>query len=296
MLGAFYKKRFKYKIVAKGTSSGNLTDASKFYKTLSLFRPIAQSLNLRNKVYHSIDRIVCISNLMVSEFITAGVDKTKLRYIPNGIPNETLIKQEATDRNSIKIVSTMRMVPVKNPVLHVKAVIHLITNNPSLKIEYSIYGGGEMQKECQTLINESQCESSIHLHGSVPHSELIKQLSDADIFLNVSLSEGLSNAILEAMINKLPIIISDVGGSRDLIGEQMANGEQHMNWKQFDHGLLTEKMISPEELSQAIRFLITNEKYRLEAGEKAVQYINEHFIMEKVIAQYDNLYKELLSK
>ena len=65
----------------------------------------------------------------------------------------------------------------------------------------------------------SQVEKPKNLHtlGRLEASDVEKQLNEADVFVFPSLTEGFSNAMLEAMANGLPIIATNVGAAMDMI-------------------------------------------------------------------------------
>ena len=68
--------------------------------------------------------------------------------------------------------------------------------------------------------------SSYTFLGSIPNSEvtLEYQKRGASVFINTSEIEGVPVSIMEAMAVGLPIIATDVGGSRDVFSEEMFNG------------------------------------------------------------------------
>jgi glycosyltransferase involved in cell wall biosynthesis len=295
LLGAFYKKKYGYAIISKGTSSGERTDAAKFYNTQSILAPISRFFSLRDKVYATIDRIVCISSRMVKEFTAVGVPPEKIRYIPNGIsPRPPVIRQ--FDSSSIEIISTFRLSPLKRPLAHIESVALAAKLLPATRIHYTNYNFGELYKDCIDFVEANNLQHIITLNDATLHETVLQHLERSDIFMNVSTTEGLSNSILEAMICRVPVIISDVGGARDLIGTSLAESDSTRSWRCFTNGILTSPIITPAELADAICYLINNPTYRQSCAANAAAHVNQIFVMDKVIAQYDELYQSLLAK
>ena len=58
---------------------------------------------------------------------------------------------------------------------------------------------------------------NVQLLGRLEADDVNRELDDADIFLFPSLSEGFSNALLEAMARGLPVIATDVGANAEMI-------------------------------------------------------------------------------
>ena len=78
-----------------------------------------------------------------------------------------------------------------------------------------------MKEKLLSLIKEKGLESRITLKGNV--ANLHEEISDAELFVLSSDYEGLSNALLEAMMMGLPCISTDCAGSDEAI-DNMENG------------------------------------------------------------------------
>lgn len=121
--------------------------------------------------------------------------------------------------------------------------------------------------------------------GSVTFTGLRKDipeiLSKTDIFVLPSYSEGLSNALMEAMASGCACIASDVGGNRFLI----QNGVSGFLFPASDR----------EALSGHIRRLVEDAPKRASLGQAARRRIDELFSWERVGAQYRTLFQSWTS-
>ena len=103
-------------------------------------------------------------------------------------------------------------------------------------------------------------------------------LSETDIFVLPSYSEGLSNALMEAMASGCACIASDVGGNRFLI----QNGVSGLLFPAGDR----------EALAAHIRRLLEDPSKRESLGKAARKRIDEEFSWNVVSRQYQSLFKE----
>jgi len=89
--------------------------------------------------------------------------------------------------------------------------------------------------------------------GRIRHEELPSYLRKADVFVLPSLNEGMSNSVLEAMASGLPIVVTDTGGSRELIK---------------GNGFVVEKA-SAQGLKNAINHYLQNKSLIIDHGLKS---------------------------
>ena len=110
--------------------------------------------------------------------------------------------------DKIKLVSTGRLIKRKG-------YEYLIEALKSFKDDYTLtlVGDGDLEGELKELSKGLNVE----FRGKLNREGVIKELQKADIFVLPSLNEGMSNSVLEAMACGLPVIVTDVGGSKELI-------------------------------------------------------------------------------
>jgi glycosyltransferase involved in cell wall biosynthesis len=70
----------------------------------------------------------------------------------------------------------------------------------------TIIGDGPLHDSLSQLIKEMNLINNVTLMGLLPHRDILQYLQKSHIFLQPSLSEGFSNALLEAMGCGLPIV------------------------------------------------------------------------------------------
>jgi|GEM_PF-410340 len=104
-------------------------------------------------------------------------------------------------------------------------------------IRLEIIGDGEQRSAIETWIFEHKLNKVIALHGWQDHVALIMMHWHA--FALTSLWEGLPCAIVEARLQKLPVISYNTGGIHDVI----THGENGLlypqkEWKEFANGML----------------------------------------------------------
>lgn len=137
------------------------------------------------------------------------------------------------------IISCSRVEPVKR--IHKIVDALEILDSKNITIEWTHIGeGSELNKiktMCQKKIKNIQC----HFKGNMNNSEVLKLYKEKhfDLFINVSNSEGLPVSIMEAISFGIPVIATDVGGTSEIVINNIT-------------GKLIEKNFSSIQLSQLI--------------------------------------------
>ena len=117
--------------------------------------------------------------------------------------------------------------------------------------------------------------------GEIAPSAVRELMAASDIFLNVSLHEGMSGAILEAMAEGVPVLASDAPGNRALVRHNVT-------------GLLAPSSRHAEFAEAALR-LASDSQLRQEMG-RAARLMAAGFSEAREIESYERLYKSMLEK
>ena len=112
-------------------------------------------------------------------------------------------------------------------------------------------------------------------------SQIYKELQESDVFLLLSLSEGISGAAMEAMAHGLPVVATRVGGMEELVTE----GEE---------GFLVPTR-DPVSAADRLAMLVTNPSLIQQMSAKARLKIESHFTLDRTLRDYEKLYAASLS-
>jgi len=133
--------------------------------------------------------------------------------------------------------------------------------------------------QLKSMVEELNLTSQFRFEGAT--ADVREYLSESDVFVLPSRSEGFSNALIEAMGASLPIVATDVGGNR----EAVVNGI---------NGFLVPAE-DPEPLAAAISDLLSNPIKAQAMGRSGRRIAEEKFTVEGMMSQIASAYRELLS-
>ncbi|MBI3010602.1 MAG: glycosyltransferase [Candidatus Omnitrophica bacterium] len=246
---------------------------------------------LRALLLHRVDKIVTINKAALEEFLQLEVASSCLLQIPNGvlIPSQAAFemksKQAARLRLGIDyskvVVYAGRLSSEKNLSVLLDAWPGVLRHCP--KAHLILVGDGGTFRSVEDSLRQQasrmNLESRVHFAGRVQNVEDF--FLAADVFVLPSSTEGMSNALLEAMACGVAIVATRIPGNTALI----TDGRQ---------GLLVEPQRS-EELSTALIRLLSDSEEAMRLGQAARSLAQERFAIDRVRDQYEQLYRTLLS-
>ena len=105
---------------------------------------------------------------------------------------------------------------------------------------------------------------------------------DSHVFLHSSLSEGISNAVIEAMACGLPVVTSDAGGMQ----EAVTDGEQ---------GFVV-PLRDPQAAALRLRQIIRSPDLRRSLGQGACEKAQADFELKNQGTQFIKLYQSVIAQ
>jgi len=161
--------------------------------------------------------LLAVSSAMRRSMVKMGMEADKIRVHYTGVD---LDRFEIADRAAAKealgfegpvILCVGALIPRKGQELLVQALPRL----PGVTLLFA--GQGQYRRALEKQAEELGVDRRIGFLGSVPHDRLPRIYAAADVMALPSSSEGLANAWVESLACGTPIVISDVGGARELL-------------------------------------------------------------------------------
>jgi glycosyltransferase involved in cell wall biosynthesis len=143
------------------------------------------------------------------------------------------------------------LIPRKGQDLLVQALPRL----PGVTLLFA--GQGQYRRALEKQAEELGVDRRIGFLGSVPHDRLPRIYAAADVMALPSSSEGLANAWVESLACGTPIVITDVGGARELLDRPEA-------------GHIVDR--DPDAIATAIGDLLTNPPEREAVRDAALRF------------------------
>jgi len=159
----------------------------------------------------------CVSEAILTESQNFGLDPSKAVVIHPAVDVEFFCppsERRETD-DVFHVISTGSLIWVKGYEYALSAVRRL--KDQGVPVKYTIIGDGPERQRVRYTIQDLGLEEQVTLSGRQPPEEVRNALQQADAFLLSSLSEGISNAVLEAMSCGLPVVTTDCGGMREAV-------------------------------------------------------------------------------
>jgi colanic acid/amylovoran biosynthesis glycosyltransferase len=266
-ISALQKKGIKFVVSCRGTS-----DNIKPYIVSGRKEKLI-------KLFQQIDAVHCVSQEMLDRMVRdfglkeekgfvnrPAIDIEKFRFRTDKIPTDKTI-----------VISTGRLEYVKGFVFAFLGIQQLVKEG--IDVEYRIVGGGKEEEFLRFLIQRLGLENSVKLLGPLSPDKVGLELAAADIYLSSSLSEGISNAVLEAMAIGLPVVSTNVGGMPEVIEDGIT-------------GLLVEPYV-PGQIEDAIKRFIDSPKLKDNCSINSRKRIETGYGYERLIQVFDESYESL---
>ncbi len=217
--------------------------------------------------------IHCVSNSIAKEAQKYCGDFEKIKTIYTGVDTDFFSFSKEKKNSLPTIVSIGNQSWKKGFEYALIAMYHL--RNTGLDFKYHIIGENHEVERLLLAIDYFNLSKFVTIHGKLPKEKIKAIFNDSHIYLLPSVSEGISNAAVEAMASGLPVIAFDIGGNREFI-------ENNIN------GFIVNTRDS-YQLSEALKHFLGNPELRRKCSLQARKTAVEMFSLEKNISGFSQL-------
>jgi glycosyltransferase involved in cell wall biosynthesis len=242
----------------------------------------------RYVAYRLTDRLsdvtTTVSRVAMEEAIRRGGARAdSIQIVPNGIVTSEFARDAAVrDRTRVSLglgdrfawLAVGRLVEAKGYPDMIAAFSQAHDRHPEAVL--LIAGTGPLEAAIETLVREAGLGQSVRLLGL--RSDVPALMQAADAFVMSSRWEGLPMVLLEAGASSLPIVATDVGGSRDAIVDGVTG---HLA-RVADSAAVGRAMLGVMELGI---------QDRLAMGAAALAHIRGNFEIEVVADAWEAIYR-----
>lgn len=181
--------------------------------------------------------------------------------IPNGVDTEVFCPMEKETKYEVNLVCAARLIERKGQ-HHLLEALARLRGSCRRPVRVTLVGTGDAEPKLRDLAARLHITQAVTFQGYVPRERMSQVYQEADIFVLPSQQEGMSIALLEAMASGLPVVVSQTGGTDELVTKGL-NGDI-VPWANI------------AALTEALRRLVNDEGARARMGaesrRRAIQF------------------------
>lgn len=258
------------------TEHGRLSDAPPSWK-----RRLVNPLLARFK-----GPIVAVSDELRQYLVTARFPRDRVSVIHNGIDAAAppRLAERVRARAALGfsddvavVMSVGRLDPVKNFPSLLDAFALMRHSRPNARLV--IVGDGPERAVLERRAAREDLAGAVEFLGMRSNVRML--LAGADLYVNSSISEGVSITILEAMAAGIPVVATAVGGTPEILADGIA-------------GILVPAR-HPQRLAEAMTALCDNRLARARLATVGRRRLESSFTIQRMVAEYEQIYQRLLS-
>lgn len=238
-------------------------------------RPFARRLMV--EAARTADTVTAVSQALRDQMAAIGMDASQILIHYSGVdlsrfspgPRDDARREYGFTRPTILSVGSLT--EVKDHALLIRAMTHVP------EADLAIAGQGPLRSSLEQLAAELGLGSRVRFLGNIAHDALPDLYRAADVFALTSQREGLANVWLESLASGTPIVITPVGGAREVIDRPEA-------------GRLIESR-TPEAVAAALRDVLSRTH-----DPEAIRLAAHRFSVERNVARKKEVLAETLAR
>ncbi|MCX8072610.1 MAG: glycosyltransferase [Candidatus Binatia bacterium] len=232
-----------------------------------------------NALAFRISRQIVVNSQDVADYIRLHywAPRERIVVVRNGIDTERFRPASQRSLERPVVVTAGRLVEQKNHALFLRAAAVVRSKLP--QVSFAVAGDGPLREMLEQLAGSLGVREHVTFLGE--RGDLESVFREAHVFWLTSRWEGMPNVLLEAMASGLPVVATEVGGCREVVGDSLG-------------GALVPVDSIAGFVENTVRWLTSAEKFFCAA--QAARQRAEEFALPRMVARMEKLYHEILEQ
>lgn len=229
-------------------------------------------------------RVVCCGEACYRSFpaLYRRLAGRRYRSVPNGVDIARIdaaiaAAPAAAEAPAFTVAAVSRLVPIKNHLTTLQAFERARSDGDML-----VYiGEGADRAMLLAQIAARRLDGSVELLGLLQREQVYQRMAASDVCISTSYGEGLPIAVLEAMVARCPMVLSDIDPHREIVD-----------------GVDFIPLVHPDDVDgfarEIARLRALTPADRAALGERCRQHVETRFALANMHAGYEAIYRGLL--
>ena len=237
-------------------------------------------LRMQKKVAPQLNRIVCPSNQSKADVIEElEVNEENVDVVLNGIDLDSFNRDERVEKKPYRIITTASAdVPLKGLKFLIEAMTEIIEEIPEAHL--MVLGRAKKEGDIAKQISRLNLEEKISFRSGLSQSEVVSLYASSHICVIPSLYEGFGFGAGEAMACGLPLISTQSGGLKEVIGQDAVIIEAR----------------SSKAIVKAVKDLFSNKEKQLALSRAGRKRMENEFNWMKAAEAYEEIYSKTIKE
>ena len=227
------------------------------------------------------DRVVCNSKEAAERLLEAGLPRHKAVVIGNGLPPAAFAETKPALERQPEIVRVGMIARMNHAYKNQSGFLRAAARvkNRFSNVQFVLVGDGLLRPQLERQAEEFGLRDVVRFLGD--RRDIRAILASLDASVVPSISESLSNVMLESMAAGVPVLATAVGGNCELGAD--------------DRAILV-PADDEEALAAGLERLLGDRNLRSDISNRARKFAEENFSIDRIREQYCSLYSEALAE
>jgi glycosyltransferase involved in cell wall biosynthesis len=237
--------------------------------------------DLVRETFRRASLVHCVCETVRDEACALGLDRAKSVVIYPAVDVDEFRPRAPREQSApLNLLAVGALIWIKGYEGMLQMMRLLLDDGVACHLE--IIGAGSDRARVMYTIDDLGLAGAVTLRGAVTPGAVRDAMAHTDILLHASLSEGISNAVLEAMASALPVVTSESGGMREAVTD--------------GHDGLVVGVRDPRAAADAVMRLARDPSLAVTLGANARRTVESRFRLDAQVETWKRVYAEVASR